>query len=130
MFNKTFLTVEKPGPSHVTVHEHRAPTDASIALYDEMLKKARAEIVSQIAAPHDNVLSHATVEANYRLDTMQPEYFVVFRLNGEVFKERFKIEYGPREAMARAITRELVGHIGRFLERSLPRQSNQDGVAK
>ena len=121
MFNKTFLTVQDPGPEHITVHEHRAPTDASIKLYDEMLEKARAEIVSQIAAPHDNVLSHATVEANYRLATMQSEYFVVFRLNGEVFKEKFGVETGPRDAMARAITRELIGHIGRFLERSLPR---------
>jgi hypothetical protein len=121
MFNKTFLFGESRGPSHVTVHEHKAPTDASIKLYDELLAKARAEVVSVVA--HDlesNVLSHAVMEARYALDTMKSRYFVVFRLNGREHKLQFDVEVGPREQMERAIVAELGGAVAKTIWQSLP----------
>lgn len=122
MFDKAYVTVQEAprGPSHVTVHEHRAPTDESIKLYDEMLKKARAEIISQIAAPHDNVLSHATVQANYNCATLDVRCLVVFKLNGREHKLKIKVDDDPRERMIEAIVGELCKELGRSFEKQIP----------
>jgi hypothetical protein len=123
MFDRILTVQEAPrGPSHVTVHEHRAPTDASIKLYAELLEKARAEIVGHVAHPHDNVLSHATIEVNTLNLSDEHEHYVVFRLNGTVHKLRFSIARDAREQMIRSIAATLLEHVGRELERSLPRK--------
>lgn len=52
MFNKTVI-VQDRGPRHIsqstTVHEHRAPTDHSVALLAEFQEKAEAKVIKAIA---------------------------------------------------------------------------------
>lgn len=47
MFDRTTINQSR-GPSHVTVHEHRAPTDASVKLLAEMEEKAKEKVFGQI----------------------------------------------------------------------------------
>ena len=47
MFDRLTIVNPHRGPEHVTVHEHRAPTDQSIQLYSDMLEKARKQIAHE-----------------------------------------------------------------------------------
>ena len=107
MFNKTFVALsEAPrGPSHVTVHEHRAPTDASIELYHQLLAKARAEVVSTTLkeAGAENFLSHVRMELTSDFRTCNRKLVVAFTLNGMEHKLTCEIDEDPREKMIRSI---------------------------
>lgn len=45
MFNRTYIDASSKGPSRVDVHEHKAPTDASVALLREMEAKAFEQVI-------------------------------------------------------------------------------------
>ena len=71
-------------PQHITktVHEHRAPTDESIRLLNEMEAKAMANVISKLTPP-GNVVSGIIVEhAHMGLERC---FTVAFELNGHKF---------------------------------------------
>ena len=47
MFDRTTIN-ESRGPSHVTVNEHRAPTDASVRLLADMEQRVKDKVFGQV----------------------------------------------------------------------------------
>jgi len=74
------------GPSHVDVHEHRAPTDDSVKLLREMEEKSRKQIVGAFVTNKDNDLQGAVV---YMAPfSMSPDHdvYIRFKLNGQDYE--------------------------------------------
>ena len=66
-----------------TVHEHRAPTDASIALFKEVEEKALKSVIDKIVI-NDNIFNFKIVKfKDFALDLIKVHY--EFSLNGKVF---------------------------------------------
>ena len=80
MFDRTVVN-SSPSSIHSTVHEHRAPTDDSIRLYDEMRKKAEDAIIASVRVKDthfEGVIHHYRDFANARL-----QFRVIYSLNGK-----------------------------------------------
>lgn len=100
MFDKTYISTGKSGGSHhshrheVTVNEHRAPTDESVRLLNEMEQAAKNNLLNSIVIK-DNTLNG--VVFYFREDPMlvvgRFKYMAKFKLNGREF--RFNGEYEP-----------------------------------
>ena len=77
------------GPREVTVkkdvHEHRAPTDESVALLRDMEKKARREVLVAYVV-QDNLLSGAVVQFVPNEFACDTEVHVTFTLNGKQYE--------------------------------------------
>jgi len=94
MFNKT--TINQSGKSYVpyaksvTVHEHKAPTDKSVELLNEMQVKARDNIVSTFSISNNLFNVDLAVFQNYA----GFGYIVNYRyvLNGTEYKGGFPVE--------------------------------------
>ena len=121
MFDKYDIT---SGPSSmsasVNVQEHKAPTDDSIRLLNEMHEKARANLIKQYSID-DNVVKGNVYYWNNPL-TFEIEVDVYFTINGKEFHSTEKIrkniidtEYEATarlvKCMSDAILSALMGHI-------------------
>lgn len=122
MFDRYHFTQSPRGPSRVDVHEHRAPTDKSIALLREMEAAAEAKIIASVRLAGNGLNGSATLTENCADATMTAR--VVFDLNGRrcVVKEVF--ERGERredvvrklvDATSRTISAELLSDVMRGL---------------
>lgn len=84
MFDKTILHLANQTPStinstnHTTIHEHRAPTDDSIRLADEMKYKVADSIVWTIRV-EDNIINFWAVV--FDLDYAKMEYLIKCKFN-------------------------------------------------
>ncbi len=101
-----------PRTEYVTreVHEHRAPTDESVALLAEMEEKARARIIERYRVDvGDNKLG--AVEIVEMFDTMQRR--VSFSLNGVPYTVKIDPhQAGPGfDAVARVIAEAIAVEI-------------------
>lgn len=125
MFDRTTVVHAREAPAYpqtVNVHEHRAPTDASIELYHELLEKARAEVLSTvISALPDNVLTHVRIELVRSDLARETIAHVGFRLNGRQIRTKVKVDESPGEAAMRAFVIELAKAAGPELIRALMR---------
>ena len=92
-------------PYEKTVHEHRAPTDQSIAILNEMEEKARQNIIKTIEVK-DNFLSAIIVMFHDDYPMQNIVYNIRFKLNGkECFLEgtiNFK-EWAQENAQASSL---------------------------
>jgi hypothetical protein len=63
MFDKriTVINQEAAQPSHVTVHEHRAPTDDSIRLAGEYEEKALRKVIASYKLDTNTVKGHSLI---------------------------------------------------------------------
>lgn len=127
MFDKVHLHQhhhESPrGPSHVDVHEHKAPTDESIKLYHELLEKARAEIVSiTLEGVANNVLSHVRIACSMQHLSDQLQIKIAFKLNGVEHVAVVDEDRTDRDVMARKIVEGLLKVVGDELTKALPRR--------
>jgi hypothetical protein len=118
MFNKYVL---KNNPTSyctksVKVNEHRAPTDESIRLLNEMQEKAQENIVDKFIVANNELNGNVLIfedpiTAGYKI-------FVRFRINGELYKFEehvsqydrvlFNVEEKLAECMTNAIYVNLV----------------------
>jgi len=73
--------------SRVTGHEHRAPTDDSVRLLQEMQKKIRNEVVK--AVPLEPNLLKALMWTEQ--GTLWPEVVVIYELNGVKYEAHTRI---------------------------------------
>ena len=78
-------TVSVPYEKNVTVYEHKAPTDKSLELLNEMQKKAQRNIITTIKI-EENFLK--AVAIYYRDEMMMDRmtYHIRFELNGKEYK--------------------------------------------
>lgn len=90
MFNS--IHVHESGPTYVTktVHEHRAPTDDSVRLLNELTIKARENLVATFSTSN-NVLQ--ATWARHQDELMgQDKYFCKFVLNGRAHQIYIDVE--------------------------------------
>jgi hypothetical protein len=90
-------------PSHISIHEHRAPTDESIKIYREIEQKAIDNIVAA-GRVEDNIINFKWF---IRTDHMSFDDEICrceFTLNGKVYNFEFVL---PRHAFER--TPEVLG---------------------
>jgi len=74
------------GPSHVDVHEHRAPTDDSVKLLREMEEKARNQIVGAFVTNKDNDFDGAVVYMRPSVMSADYNVYTRFKLNGQEYE--------------------------------------------
>lgn len=74
-----------PYEKNVTIHEHRAPTDESIKIYNEMREKAKGDIIATI--PLQSTFIDAVIIAFQEKGLAQcTEIRVCFNINGELIQ--------------------------------------------
>jgi hypothetical protein len=108
--------VVRPGSaSHThTHHEHRAPTDQSVALLREMERTALDEVIQAVRVENcgiDAVLHHMRDIAND-----EDEFRIVYKINGERRVVQYQhdmmqdgLAEGLRDALARDVATVLMG---------------------
>ena len=100
-----------------TVHEHRAPTDESVALLKDMEEKARDKVIKSVAVENNsfNCVFHS-------LKDVQSDRLIgrsIFMLNGERMtveesvspmdvKDKSELVLKLRDAMAKKIANEIL----------------------
>jgi hypothetical protein len=110
--------VVRPGSaSHThTHHEHRAPTDQSVALLREMERTALDEVIQAVRVENcgiDAVLHHMRDIAND-----EDEFRIVYKINGERRVVQYQhdmmqdgLAEGLRDALARDVATVLMGDM-------------------
>jgi hypothetical protein len=91
MFNRGPIEVHVRAPVHTEVeyvtrevHEHRAPTDASIALLNEMQAKARENIIDTIRIADNGFECVVQIDRDNMMDELRA--VAAFSLNGRKLK--------------------------------------------
>lgn len=72
------------------IHEHRAPTDDSIAVYDEMLKKAQSNLCRQVKV--ENGVFSGTISTFSDYCGMKEQCVVQYTLNGNEMEHRIELD--------------------------------------
>ena len=94
MFDKIETRVDRSTnyPSTINVYEHRAPTDESIRLLNEMEEKALDNVVLKIIEVRKNKFSYSAIFT--RIDSMefQSKGFLYLKVecNGKEYKRKVK----------------------------------------
>lgn len=72
-------------PETIKVHEHKAPTDESIRLMEEMHNKAMSNIIAKVKVDGDNIVSGMAylIEQPWMMDSMK--IICKFKINGQEF---------------------------------------------
>jgi len=100
-------TVTQHTSSNSTVHEHRAPTDASAQLLRELQAEARDSVIATLECRDNKFSCRAVVEQNFAAfsETLR----VQFTLNGEKHDAEIKLDdrRDDAPALARKIRDEL-----------------------
>lgn len=102
-------------PSTINVHEHKAPTDESIRLMEEMHKKAMDNIIARVKV-EDNLITGECIA--YWQPWMLDEYEVCckFKINNHDFEVRSSItrrdvyKADMTDALYETLKRELENH--------------------
>lgn len=124
MFDRTFVHVERGGPSHISVSEQRAPTDESVRLLREMEKAARSQLVESLQLK-DNVIQGVAHRYTSTLD-FREVVLIAFSLNGHKLSCEIDITYGERaidnidkiyKAIAEEIARFLLMRVGPMIDK-------------
>lgn len=116
MFDRTFIAPTVERTSYVTkeIHEHRAPTDQSVALLKEMEEAARAKLIESVKVTDTNF--ECVVHTLKEFASGDFLCKAVFSLNGEKLEaevrtqdttDRQKVWTALRDEIARVIA----GHI-------------------
>jgi len=117
MFDRVTIQQGKeaaPYAKTVTVHEHRAPTDDSIRLYQEIEDKAYQNLLHRIQV-NDNALNFGAIVHVPRTTTNQ-EIAYIFTLNGREITGKITIKHHEaltldRQGIVRKIVEDASRHI-------------------
>lgn len=85
--------------NHTEVHEHRAPTDASVKLLSEMEEKAIQRVVAS-AVINDNDLTFGYLVLRHSVDSWGYQIRWFFKLNGRDIKGSHDLSGNKWEEMA------------------------------
>ena len=77
-------TVSVPYEKNVTVHEHKAPTDKSVELLNEMQEKAQRNIITTIKI-EENFLKAVVIYYRDEMVMDRMTYHIRFELNGKEY---------------------------------------------
>jgi hypothetical protein len=77
-------TVSAPYEKSVTVHEHKAPTDKSVEVLNEMQEKARSNIIAAIKI-EENFLKAVAIYYRDEMIVDRMTYHIRFELNGKEY---------------------------------------------
>lgn len=132
MFNTSYSGGPRSVNVRATTHEHRAPTDDSVRLLNEMRQKLIDQIVSSGRAPFANEISWHVLD---RPETFGVEIVGLFKLNGREHRfaihlrsARLRSEAEPNtvvdeiyesltKQVAGALTEDLLrGHMGEIIQ--------------
>lgn len=86
----------------VNVHEHRAPTDQSIKLYEEMLEKAEARINKMVRVKNMDI--DCVVHMMRSPVDLNTTFKAIFDLNGK----RYTAQYTSHESEERTIAIQML----------------------
>jgi len=109
MFN-TYITRQAPAyPQKVTVNEHKAPTDDSVRIYDEMIQKAKNQIIDTYKVEDNELNGCVILSRSHKCLGCVASY--KFSLNGEeyTFEEELE-EFLPRDQAIKNLV-EKMGHV-------------------
>ena len=97
---------------HQTVTHHRAPTDDSIRLYDEMLDKARNEIVGKLKVENNIASFKAVAFEVFQDEKTVCKYEVV--INGHVISKSVEVcrwEHDSVQKVVEHVARSISNHL-------------------
>lgn len=89
MFDKYVLSTS---PTHTTSTEHRAPTDDSVRILQEMQDKAERALVVRYLSDRDNIVEGLVATYERDLRGLDIWCCVAFKLNGEDIIARERID--------------------------------------
>lgn len=96
MFNKyTTVINSSPAHQHITVKEHRAPTDESVRLLREMEQSARDKVTQAIRLENSPIDCVVHVQEN--LMTSDRDYCVFVKVNGKRLEVRKSFAAGTSD---------------------------------
>ncbi len=108
-FMEKFMRDEanRPRECNTTVHEHRAPTDASAQLLRELQAEARDSVIATLECRDNKFSCRAVVHRDFA--AFSEELRVQFTLNGETHDAKIKLDDRDDDApaLARKIRDEL-----------------------
>lgn len=110
-----------PYEKNVTVHEHRAPTDESLKLVEEIREKVQKEIIEAIPI-QSSTLNGCVLYKWSSPDFYGLEILAVFKLNDKEYEVRLKIEgaeYHRLRHMSRGSLLEAHRHVLNTLHQKL-----------
>lgn len=108
----------------VVVHEHRAPTDESIKLYNELRQKAIDSIVYSTVIKNTLYEAQVMVTKNFTF-SLDYEVHYIFKLNGEEFKGKVVIAYYDVRDKNQ-LPKLIYGKFIEILSEKLTRQAFED----
>jgi hypothetical protein len=113
MFDRTFIT-ESRGPSHVTVNEHKAPTDASVKLLADLEQKVRDKVFGQVKLESNTF--HCEVMRMMSPFRMGETLAITMKLNGErilmeITPDPFASEEDKLREIYKAVAKRIAAHI-------------------
>lgn len=124
-------------PDTVKVEEHRAPTDQSVRLLNEMQQQAQSNIIAQVRLP-DNILNAIVFIQQIKMGFDRFDWFCKFKLNGRehVVKGSFdnwefaqdikrKVDSGQEHNYELAEWQELVKRVSTVIAGYLTREFMQ-----
>ena len=90
--NYMFLPIQKKEyvPYEKTVAVHRAPTDDSIRLYEELVEKAQQSIIDSFKISNNVFSANITIGKN--MSNFNTYVFYKMKMNGRDFKGKFDVD--------------------------------------
>jgi len=132
MFDRVTIQQGKepvPYAKTVTVHEHKAPTDESIRLYQEIEQKAYDSILHRIQV-NDNALNFGAIVHMPRMTTNQ-EIAYVFTLNGREITGKITIRNHEAMSLDRdALVRKIVEDAGKHIAIEILQHLDMRGIGR
>lgn len=110
MFDRHTLELHA-GPQHTTVHEHRAPTDASVALLRDMERAAREQVLQAVRV--ENCPVECVIHKQVDPVADQTLFLVLLRINGK--RVEVKTALGGFEVTPAQAAEALVAAVGRAI---------------
>lgn len=100
----------RQGPERVDVHEHRAPTDASVKLLAEMEQKARDRIEASLDLAGNGFEGTVLIERS--LEQPRDIIVAVYKINGKRMRTEHRSEpYGERLEAIKALMQKVGSDI-------------------
>jgi len=120
MFGRT-ITQYRNTPYEKEVHEHRAPTDDSIRIYEECMQKARASYAGSVKVDNTELdVKVVLYEDTYAIDGLKA--LVKAKVNGVEYEQEYtssRYEFDEHEIIEQFYTEIVQGIVAKELREVL-----------
>jgi formaldehyde-activating enzyme involved in methanogenesis len=103
-------------PYEKTVHEHRAPTDDSIRIYNEMVQKAQQSVIDAFRI--DSNVIKANIVVMYNMADMKKTVYFNYELNSVAHKGHFDLELYDiqnRQPVIEQVAKAIANNVTEFI---------------